>query len=234
MFRCHSHAGPSPTAIGSARPAMIIAEFTIDHPVLGQTLATVSDVEVVWEETYERAEGPPMMLFWVRGDDTGVADALAADEAIRDPTLLAELEDRRLYRVAFTDLGVETNLMPHLMAVGGVLQEAVGTEDGWTCRAQFPDRAALDHIYQFCRGHDVRFTLDKLYDRAAWAGADAAITQKQRTVLKLAYEEGYFKVPKETSLAAIAEELDVTKQAVSARLNRGLDNVLEERFSVDR
>lgn len=213
---------------------MIIAEFTIDHPVLGQTLATVPDVEVVWEETYERAEGPPMMLFWVRGDDMGVEDALAADEAIREPTLLAELADRRLYRVTFTDLGTETNLMPHLMAVGGVLQKAVGTGDGWTCRAQFPDRAALDHIYQFCRGHDVSFTLDRLYDRAEWAETDATVTQKQRTVLKLAYEEGYFEVPKETSLAAIAEELGVTKQAVSARLNRGLDNVLGSTLFSDR
>lgn len=214
---------------------MLIAEFTIDHPVLLHSLRTVSDIEAVWEATYEQPDGPPQMLFWFCGDVEAAVEALEADEAVRNPTLLTEVEGGHLYRVTFTDLGSETNLMPQLMAVGAALQSAVGTSDGWACRARFPDRAALDRVYRFCCEHDISFTLDSLYDRAALDGTDAAdaLTEKQHEVLRRAYEDGYFAVPKETSLDAIGANLGVSKQAVSGRLNRGLNNVLGSTLFAD-
>lgn len=209
---------------------MILAEFTIEHPVLIEPLTTVPDIEVVWEETYERSGDRPQMLFWMQAADLDAAEAaLEADEAVTDPERLTELEGRRFYRVTLTEIGQETNIMPKLMAIGGVLTDAVGTAEGWTCRAWFPTRETLDELYRFCRERDLQFTLDKLYDRTTWPGEDAetyALTEKQRVVLRMAYENGYFEVPRRTTLAEIAGELDITKQAVSSRLRRALANVL--------
>lgn len=44
------------------------------------------------------------------------------------------------------------------------------------------------------------------------------LTSKQLEALELAYSRGYYRQPRETDLTALAEELDVSKSAVSQRL----------------
>ncbi|WP_380680300.1 bacterio-opsin activator domain-containing protein [Salinigranum sp. GCM10025319] len=144
---------------------MLIAEFTIDHPVLLEPLREIPDIEIEWEETYERSNEPTQMLFWVESEDfEAVDEVLTDDPAVTNPTVLADMDGRRFYRVDFTVLGDETNLMPEFIAVGDVLQSAVGTNSGWRCQARFPDRDALERIYQFCTDHDIGFTFERLYE----------------------------------------------------------------------
>lgn len=47
----------------------------------------------------------------------------------------------------------------------------------------------------------------------------SAVTDKQREAMALARERGYYETPRETDLGALADELDVSKSAVSQRLN---------------
>lgn len=54
----------------------------------------------------------------------------------------------------------------------------------------------------------------------------AALTDRQRRTLALAYEKGYFDVPRGTSLTDLATTLSVSEQAVSERIRRGLETVL--------
>jgi predicted DNA binding protein len=43
----------------------------------------------------------------------------------------------------------------------------------------------------------------------------------------LAVEEGYFATPKETSLSALADRLGISQQALSTRIRRGNERVLQ-------
>jgi len=54
------------------------------------------------------------------------------------------------------------------------------------------------------------------------------LTEKQREALEAAYAVGYYDVPKTGQLADIARELDLTQQAVSERLRRGISAMLAE------
>lgn len=54
------------------------------------------------------------------------------------------------------------------------------------------------------------------------------MTERQRTVVHRAFDQGYFETPKESTLEPIAEEMDISPQAVSGLLNRGLKNLLQE------
>ncbi|SDQ44024.1 helix-turn-helix domain-containing protein [Natronobacterium texcoconense] len=56
-----------------------------------------------------------------------------------------------------------------------------------------------------------------------------AITDKQREAAKLAVERGYYETPRRTDLEALATELDVSKSAVSQRLN-AVERVLIRRL----
>ena len=75
--------------------------------------------------------------------------------------------------------------------------------------------AAFDAYRPFCRRNGLDFRLDRLLDidRATGAagagGARAGMTDAQREALVTANETGYFAVPREATLADIADELGV-------------------------
>ena len=75
--------------------------------------------------------------------------------------------------------------------------------------------AAFDAYRSLCRRNDLDFRLDRLLDidRATGAagagGARAGMTDAQREALVTANEMGYFAVPREATLADIADELGV-------------------------
>jgi hypothetical protein len=214
---------------------MILAEFVVDHPVLREVLHRVPDVEIEWEESYSRPDGPAQMLFWITSDDFETVEAaLEADPSVENPTTLVEVGDRRLYRVDFTDLGRETALMSAFIEVGGVLEETVATEDGWQCRGRFPDRAAYQRIYQFCLDHDIGFEFGRLFevtpDDVGDGSMASALTDRQKEALVTAWELGYFDVPRESTLVEVAEELGISDTAVSQRLRRAQSTICEGLF----
>jgi predicted DNA binding protein len=53
------------------------------------------------------------------------------------------------------------------------------------------------------------------------------LTRAQREALGLAFDRGYFDVPRDGSLDEMATNLDISPQALSDRLRRGQRNLLE-------
>lgn len=56
-------------------------------------------------------------------------------------------------------------------------------------------------------------------DSCASRLADLNLTEKQREAVQTAVDEGYYRNPRETSLGELAEELNITRSALSQRLN---------------
>lgn len=208
---------------------MLIAELTLDHPILETLLHQVPGIRLDWEETYERADGRTQMLAWIESDDlAAVSAAIEADPAVRNPDVLAEVEGRRLYRVEFAELGRETDLMPEFIEVGAGLQSVVATNDGWTIRARYPSRAALSHIYQFCQDHEIPVRIDTVYEQQRWSEQQVAtLSDHQRELLVAALDCGYFAIPRECSLAEVADRLGISETAASERFRRAVRNLTE-------
>ncbi|REA03849.1 bacterio-opsin activator [Haloferax sp. Atlit-6N] len=208
---------------------MLIAEFTIDHPILLTPLREISDIEVEWEETYRGPDDRTQMLFSVRSDDfAAVEAALADDRSVTNPTVLDDTGDRRFYRVDFTSAGDETNLMPEFISVGGVLQRAVGTNSGWRCHARFPSRDAFRHIMQFCADHDITVSVKRLYEETDQDGLSVSLTDAQRELLVVASECGYLEIPRTCSLADLGDQLDISDSSASERFRRGVKQLVQQ------
>ncbi|WP_058828757.1 helix-turn-helix domain-containing protein [Haloferax sp. Q22] len=208
---------------------MLIAEFTIDHPILLTPLREIPDIEVKWEETYRGPDDRTQMLFSVRSDDfAAVERALADDRSVTNPTVLDDTGDRRFYRVDFTPVGDETNLMPEFISVGGVLQRAVGTNNGWRCHAQFPSRDAFRHIMQFCRDHEIDISVKRLYEETYQDGPSVSLTDAQRELLVEAAACGYLEIPRTCSLADLGDRLDISDSSASERFRRGVRQLIQQ------
>jgi predicted DNA binding protein len=62
---------------------------------------------------------------------------------------------------------------------------------------------------------------------AEWQELLSSIPPRQREVLNLALERGYFEVPRDVTLAEIADEMDVTKTTASNHLRKAQGRLME-------
>ncbi|MEF8772638.1 helix-turn-helix domain-containing protein [Halodesulfurarchaeum sp.] len=105
-------------------------------------------------------------------------------------------------------------------------------EHGITITTHVPDRSVVEEIVDDLR--EVGNTIElmeitsnndgEMTDRVERVDL-SDLTEKQRSAVKLAIEEGYYKRPRETTLEVMAAHLDISQQALSQRLG-----VVEEKL----
>lgn len=91
---------------------------------------------------------------------------------------------------------------------------------------RFPDRAALVGYRRHCGARGRSFELRELTATNGRPGDRDALTPSQRALLTAAVEGGYFAIPRETTMADLAAQFDVSDQAASGRLRCALSNAL--------
>ena len=75
--------------------------------------------------------------------------------------------------------------------------------------------------------------LPALYGRVARAGRGlrgpytSPLTDKQGEALELAFEQGYYEIPRDTTAKEFAEAVGISHQALSERLRRAHKNLAE-------
>jgi hypothetical protein len=208
--------------------------FAHENGALAGTLSELPATEVsVVSETSTDPEGKYHFRV-VHDGDADVRAALAADHTVGEAVPVREFEGGRLWGIEFAP---EAKLLaPQVTAQGGFVLEArsapVDTDldpRGWHERWLLPDREALHDIWQHAREEGFTFDVLELHQRgrtdAEYPGPDA-LTEEQREALIAAYREGYFAEPRETSLAELAESLDISASAVRGRINRGLKTLV--------
>lgn len=209
---------------------MILAEFTLDHPLLRETLGRFPDVELTWERSYATPDGTMQTIVWVTGDDFGAFEvAMDRDRSVANPTAITQVGDRRLYRIDMVGEGREMSIMPLLMDTGAVHEGLTATAEGWQNRVRFPDRAAIERVHRFCRDNGVGFTLDRLFELTeVSSGETLELTPAQRETLVTALEAGYLEIPRASTLAELGTLLGISESAASERFRRSVARLIEQ------
>lgn len=205
----------------------VIAEFTIRAAdfAFGEALRTDPALEVEIERIVPTGEAI-MPYVWVRNGDFEHFEAVVGDDDhVADLDLIDHRGSERLYRVQWTE--AVHSLTNGIESTDGVLLHASGS-DVWEYRIRFPDTTCLREFYEYLRAHDIPFQIQRLFDLSERPseGPRAGLTPEQREAVLLAHERGYFDIPRQTSLVELARELDISDQACSERLRRGLDRLV--------
>ncbi|MFB6166031.1 MAG: helix-turn-helix domain-containing protein [Haloarculaceae archaeon] len=182
-----------------------------------------------------------MRAEWLRSDVTdgdvqvlaraegGDRDRLEASFAV-DPTLAAfeRLADSRIYQATLAGEAREVAFYPTLVETGGLIRDFVGDHRGWYLRTAFPDRSAHATFHEHCRGNGLEIDVERVYETDDAAGEDGlGLTRPQRELLSTALQMGYFEIPRESTLAAVAAELDISPNAASERFRRAVRTLVE-------
>lgn len=162
-----------------------------------------------WVETSHSAAFETQLERWERGETTQYTDWQ---------------DDRALYQFR---VPISRTTYWDWTSLGGVLLDATATPQGATIRMKFPDHDSLATYRERCLEQDIDFSLNSLTDARSDSELDPQLlTSAQRTLVASAIEHGYFEIPRGISMIGLAAEHDISDQAASERLRRGISNLL--------
>lgn len=114
------------------------------------------------------------------------------------------------------------SVLTAILEMDVVLVSAVGKEGRWTFEIRGKDQQDVSEFQSYCRENDIPLELVQLHALSPLrSGQEYDLTEAQREALTLAYARGYFNSPREASQDDVADELGITRQAFSSRLQRG-------------
>lgn len=207
----------------------IVAEFTIssDQFLLGRILNEYPDLHVEIERVVPAARRI-MPYVWAYGADIDDFEAAIAQHPdVKSITVLDRLEDSALYKIEWEE-PVE-NVITGITETKATILEAHGGEE-WFFRIRFEDNAGLAAFHNYCSEHAIEYHLNRVYSHQELPTVEPTydLTDVQRETLVKAVERGYFKVPREVSFAELASDLGISEQAVSERVRRATDKLLNQ------
>ncbi|MFP4530893.1 MAG: helix-turn-helix domain-containing protein [Halodesulfurarchaeum sp.] len=108
---------------------------------------------------------------------------------------------------------------------------------GITITTHVPDREVLQELIEDLKSVGNSVSLQEI---VTGSGSEltsrfervdlSSLTEKQQSAVELAIEEGYYKRPRETSLEELADQLDISQQALSQRLGAVEEKLITQLF----
>lgn len=188
---------------------------------LGRVFQALPDARIELERVIPSGEAL-LPYAWVYGEDAEtVRAAIETTDHVSHVDVLDALPDRTLVRIDWEPSvdGVIDAIADHQAAI----LEADGDADRWRFGLRFPSSDAASRFQTACREASLHLDINSVHDTTE-KGTDRShdLTAPQREVLERAFEDGYFDIPRQTTLVTIADEFGISDQAASERLRRAL------------
>ncbi len=205
----------------------LIADIRVPTPTypLGKFLSRYRAVRVEVERMVPI--GGSTHHVWLEGADRArLMEELHDEDAIQHLAIIDEHPDRTLLR--FEWASKTSPLFELLEKTDSTIASFRSTDDGWLIQLRFSGDEDLLAFCEAVNGQGIELEFVRTYDeRHPIEGSAYGLTNTQAETLSVAYEAGYFEVPRGITLAELADDLGVSEQAVSERLRRGLSALLD-------
>ncbi|WP_207586886.1 bacterio-opsin activator domain-containing protein [Halomontanus rarus] len=212
----------------------IVAEFTIgaDGFALAETFRAVPDARIEAERVATHSREWVMPFCWMTGgDEAAFTDALENDPTVDSCRIIEADDGTTLYNIHWSDR-IES-LIDEIIDQHGIVLEASGGDGTWFLRLRFLTRDQLRDFQAHFAHRSPEFEVHRIIEPSEPRQLEYGLTPDQLEVLRLTLERGYFRVPRETSLATISESLDISQNATSQRIRRGLEALLENTLEIN-
>jgi hypothetical protein len=215
----------------------LVAEFKIhcDALPLVDVVAAVPDARVLLDLQYNHGKRPLFLITVNGGSEQTLETALTDTYDVGDWTRIGRAGDTRRYQIqpalSFEEqLGDDIDDLAGLeeLATADAFIDRITVEpDGWRQTGWFADRGEFSKFSSFWQ-HNADFQLARLNRDETPEPPGEGLTDRQYEALRIAYERGYFEIPRQVTLEGIATELDITASSVTERLRRAQTQLIEE------
>lgn len=164
--------------------------------------------------------------FWAENLDLDAYEAeVRADPRVAQLVHLNEGAGRRLYQIEWADN--MDGFLEYIHTPELLVESGRGTNDRWVFRIRAQSREPLAAFQAACADEGIVLQVQNAHhnpddpERPLYG-----LTDKQQEALLIAQANGYFEIPQEKSLTELADEVGISRQSFSRRLNRGLNTLL--------
>jgi len=218
----------------------LIAELQLsgDIGVFDYTYNTVPDINCAVEDFHHIQEDGTRhsVLFGLCQDcefDT-LETAMEEDPTIREWYLVAEIDSRHLYRIETVSFPSDQPLLfPACRRHDITVLSTRRDTEGLHLRARVPSRETLQRFSHDLDNIADQFTLTQLYVEGQRPDGADRLTDKQHKALALAFEHGYFETPSQITLEELADQCEVTAQALSDRIRSAVQTLVANAVAND-
>ena len=205
----------------------VIAELTVPSEAfeLGQILRVEAPAQIALE-TMVPLGGRPTPFVRIRSDVRRTFEASVRDHpSVDDITDVNTHNGETLYALEWNPSS--ESLFRTIMEMGAVVLNASGDADTWGLEVRFPGYDALSSFQEYYVDQEIAVTVERIYnptkpDAGPWYG----LTRPQREALTAAVENGYYALPREISTKELADGFDISDQAMTERLRRGITSLV--------
>ena len=211
----------------------IVAEVSLSGPdlLLSPTIKAVTDVTI--ETEHLTGTTPKHLFISVRGEEFDTFEReLQQDHTVAEPVLVETYEGRRVYRLE--PISTVELIAPRCPELDARILDVESGDGGWIVRMQIPTRQALVSFREYCLENDVTFRVNQLGNATDHEESDVVgLTEKQKQLLRMAFECGYYEIPRRISQNELAHELDISTSAISQRLRRDTEQLIGSTLAVE-
>lgn len=213
-----------PTIVEGTLPAK---QFALHH-----TLSTVPELRVTCERLVQSGESAVMPLVWIRGADPNtIENVLADDSTVESVSCLSAFDDaNQLFRIEWTDR--VRHLLEMVTNGKATVLDIHSRGVRWYLRVLYPTRKHFSQTEKFATEHGLPFDVTSIRETEGNPDWRLGLTEGQREVLVRAAQQGYFDVPRKMNLEGVADDCEVSHQALSERLRRGTGALIEDTLLV--
>ena len=208
----------------------MFVQFHLDSTVMSTALGYASGMELTVQHIDSSDSIPMRSVFWACGGEFDAFETgLDADDTVADWRVIAENGDERLYRVRYAPDVPDVVVYEAAVDADGVFLKGETRGGGWTIKMLFPSRDAFNEFRAACEDVDLALDVDSIYSKPfSGSGDEIALTDPQRNLLTRAVQVGYFDIPRETTLQELGQQMNISGQAASERLRRGMETLIRE------
>lgn len=204
-------------------PMSVIVEVTIPSEAfeLGRILQLEGATQLTLE-TLVPLGGTPTPFVRVRNDARETFERSVRDHpAVNELILVNTHADEALYTLDWEVS--EDSLFQRILDLDAVLLDATGAADTWELKLRFPTHDALSAFQEYYAAESITVSIERVYvPTRPDAGPSYGLTTPRRVTLAYAQEAGYYSLPRKISTQDLADRFDISNQAVSERLRRGV------------
>lgn len=205
----------------------VILEFSIagDEFTLGQTLSGEPDMHIELERIVPMGDAV-LPFLWVTGNDfEAFEEKVRNSPHVEQIRALDRVGETALYRITWSELTM--SLLEGFTEADATILEGVGDND-WVFRVRFSDHDKLTQFHNYLMDHNITIHIERTYtlSEETERGYIFDLSEAQREALVLALGRGYFATPSEINLDELADELGISRQALSIRIRQGNEKIL--------
>jgi len=172
-------------------------------------------------------------FFWAEGTDFEAFERYVGREhSVESLEAIARFDHQVLYRVQWNEDAHDfTSILVESRAT--VLE--AGGNSRWQFCLRFDTHAGLRAFRDRCREAEIDYRIHNVSTQQASteSNTQSQLTPGQHEAIVTAFEAGYFGIPRETTLAELATEFDVSPQALSQRIRRATNEILQDVLNTD-